>query len=60
MSEETPLTRSGTVKALWRAVTETPALRTGLGLTVAFAAVVTLAPSSHSGRYGTDDERQFQ
>lgn len=42
MSEETPLTRSGTVRALWRAITETPALRKGLGVTVAFAAVGTL------------------
>ena len=41
MSEER-LSRAGTTRALGRAITETPALRKGLGLTVAFAGLGTL------------------
>ena len=41
MSEET-LSRSGTARALGRAITETPALRRGMGLTVALAGLGTL------------------
>ena len=41
MSEE-PLKRTGTTKALGRAIAETPALRKGLGLTVALALFGTL------------------
>ena len=41
MSEE-PLSRAGTARALGRAIAETPALRKGLGVTVAFAGLGTL------------------
>ena len=41
MSDQ-PLTRAGTARALGRAISETPALRKGLELTVAFAALGTL------------------